>query len=66
MVSENMNAAGGITVGGEQYKIKVISYDSGGSQAGETEATNRLVYQDKVKFIISQGSFVGCYDSHNG
>jgi len=51
------NANGGLVIGGERYKINLISYDSNNSQETEVAAVNKLVYEDKVKFIIADGMF---------
>jgi branched-chain amino acid transport system substrate-binding protein len=51
------NAKGGVEIGGEKYKVEFIVYDSELSQAGETAAANRLIYEDKVKFIIASGDY---------
>jgi branched-chain amino acid transport system substrate-binding protein len=51
------NNNGGITIGGEKYKIEIIDYDNNNSQSTEVAAINRLVYQDGVKYIITEGTF---------
>jgi branched-chain amino acid transport system substrate-binding protein len=51
------NAKGGIDIGGQKYKINLIYYDTNNSQATEVSAVNKLVFEDKVKFIIADGMF---------
>jgi len=52
LAAKEVNEAGGLEVDGKKYKINVITYDDK-YQAGEAvTAVNRLVHQDKVKFII--------------
>jgi branched-chain amino acid transport system substrate-binding protein len=51
----------GINIGGENYKIELVSYDTEGSQTSEVAAINRLVFQDKVKFIMTVGQFEGAW-----
>jgi branched-chain amino acid transport system substrate-binding protein len=52
------NQKGGLNIGGEKYKVELVEYDNNASQQGELAAVNKLVYEDKVKFIISeQGAF---------
>lgn len=52
LAADDVNAKGGIGVGGQKHKVKVIAYDDK-YQAGEAvTAANRLVFEDKVKFII--------------
>jgi branched-chain amino acid transport system substrate-binding protein len=47
-----LNEKGGITVGGEKYKIELIVYDTKFSAELGRSAVERLVNQDKVKFIL--------------
>jgi len=49
---EEINAAGGIAVGGDTYRIKTIAYDD---KADPTEATNvvrKLIDRDNVKVLL--------------
>jgi branched-chain amino acid transport system substrate-binding protein len=57
MRAEEINKAGGLKVGGDVYKIKLVTYDHKAQAADAQTATNKLVHQDKVKFII--GNAVG-------
>jgi branched-chain amino acid transport system substrate-binding protein len=45
--------AGGFDVGGKKYVIDFVSYDSNGDNATAITEMNRLIFQDKVKFVIS-------------
>ena len=49
---EEINAKGGITVGGEKYKIELINYDDKCVAKDAVSATERLVRQDKIQVII--------------
>ncbi len=49
---EDLNAAGGIKVAGTVYKLQLIMYDDQYTGQGGKAAAERLVNQDKVKFII--------------
>ena len=52
LAADDLNAKGGLDVGGKKYKVKVVPYDDK-YQAGEAvTAANRLVFEDKVKYII--------------
>ena len=52
LAADDVNAKGGLDVAGKKYKVKVIPYDDK-YQAGEAvTAANRLVFEDKVKYII--------------
>jgi branched-chain amino acid transport system substrate-binding protein len=55
--ADEINKAGGLKIGGDVYKIKLITYDHKASAADAGTAANKLVFQDKVKFII--GNAVG-------
>ena len=44
---------GGLVIGGEKYTIDFILYDTKGDQATSMAALNKLIFEDKVKFILS-------------
>ncbi len=52
------NDAGGLEVGGKKYKIELVSYDSDGTQDGAVTAMNRLVFEDKVKYVLNDSTGV--------
>ncbi|HJX03857.1 MAG TPA: ABC transporter substrate-binding protein [Dehalococcoidia bacterium] len=47
-----INDKGGLNVGGEKYQIQLVQYNGKGDQAEVKAAINRLVFEDKVSFII--------------
>lgn len=47
-----INEKGGVTLGGKQYKVKLIHEDSKGSAEAARSATLKLVLKDKVNFIL--------------
>jgi branched-chain amino acid transport system substrate-binding protein len=49
---EKINAAGGVKVGNETYKLEVKYYDDESDAARATQLAERLVSQDGVKFIL--------------
>lgn len=52
LAADDVNAKGGLDVGGKKYRVKVVPYDDK-YQAGEAvTAANRLVFEDKVRYII--------------
>ncbi len=57
MRADEINKAGGVKVGGDVYKIKLVTYDHKASAADAATAANKLIFQDKVKYII--GNAVG-------
>ena len=52
ILAENVNKKGGLEVGKEKYKIEIIAVDSKMDHSTAKGAVERLVYQDKVKFIL--------------
>lgn len=50
--AEQYNAAGGLTIEGQNYKIEVISEDDKYSPSEGVTVTNKLIFKDKVKFIF--------------
>ena len=57
MKTDEINKAGGLKVGADVYKIKLVAYDQKAQAAEAATATNKLVFQDKTKYII--GNAVG-------
>jgi len=53
MLVAKFNEEGGVAVKGQKYGIELIVYDDKWKAEEGRAATERLVYQDKVKFIIS-------------
>lgn len=52
LATEEINATGGIKVGGKSYMIKLIKGDDKYTGKGGVDAASKLVYQDKVKYIV--------------
>lgn len=50
--ADQINTAGGITVGGKKYRIEVIKEDTKYMPAAARKAAEKLIYQDRVKFIL--------------
>ena len=49
-----INKKGGLNVGGEKYLIEVIQYDTNNQMDSAMASDNRLVFEDKVKFIMGE------------
>lgn len=49
---EYVNSHGGINVGGEQYKVKVIYYDDKSDAITGAKLTEKLITEDKVQFLF--------------
>jgi branched-chain amino acid transport system substrate-binding protein len=49
---DEVNDRGGLKVGGKTYELKQVIYDDTYTGQGGTTAAQRLIFEDKVKFII--------------
>jgi len=49
---DKINATGGLLVGGKRYKIEFIFEDDKYSGAGGRMAAEKLIFRDRVKFIV--------------
>lgn len=47
-----VNGKGGLTIKGEKYTLKIIAEDSKFTPDGMIASANKLVFNDKVKFVI--------------
>lgn len=52
VLAENVNKNGGLPVGEERYNIELIKYDSKFNPETARAAAERLIYRDKVNYII--------------
>jgi branched-chain amino acid transport system substrate-binding protein len=52
IAADEVNARGGLDVGGKKYQVKVIAYDDQYKAADAVAAYNRLVNQDDVKYMF--------------
>jgi ABC-type branched-subunit amino acid transport system substrate-binding protein len=57
IMAQMINDGGGITIQGEKYNIELIVEDSQTSVDGAMAATNKLVYDHQVKYIIGGIAF---------
>ncbi|MGA2107985.1 MAG: ABC transporter substrate-binding protein [Syntrophorhabdales bacterium] len=53
MLVSQFNDAGGITIKGQNYKVELIVYDDKWTAELGRAALERLIYQDKVKYLVS-------------
>lgn len=53
MLVSQFNDGGGITIKGQNYKVELIVYDDKWTAELGRAALERLVYQDKVKYLVS-------------
>lgn len=52
LATEEMNAKGGLNIGGEKYTFKIVAYDDKYTGAGGVAAAHKAIYDDKVNIII--------------
>lgn len=50
--ADDVNAKGGLQVGDKTYKIELVPYDDKYQASEAVTAANRLIFEDKVKFIM--------------
>ncbi len=50
---EKINRDGGIKIKGKTYKLRVICEDNKNTTEGAIAANNKLIHQDKVKFVMN-------------
>ena len=53
--AENINAAGGVNIGGNNYQIEFIGYDNEYDPTKARVGASKLVFEDGVKFIMMLG-----------
>ncbi len=56
IAAAEVNAKGGLDVGGKKHKVEVIAYDDQYKAADAVAAYNRLVRQDGAKYVIIMSS----------
>ena len=49
---ETVNTKGGIKVGNDNYKVEIVFYDDKGDPQTGAKLTEKLITEDKVKFIL--------------
>ena len=53
------NQSGGLDIGGQKYNVQFIMYDDKADASTATAAVNRLIFQDKVKYILGDDNSDG-------
>jgi len=59
MYAEELNAAGGVDVGGKKYKVELIVEDGTSAPEGSASSASKLIEQDKVLAIIGPNRSMG-------
>lgn len=55
IVANNLNAAGGVKIGGDTYQIEMASYDHGYDTEKSVQGFKKLVLEDDVKMVMMLG-----------
>jgi len=55
IVANNLNAAGGVEIGGDKYMIEMVGYDHGYDTEKAIQGYKKLVLQDEVKMVMMLG-----------
>jgi len=50
--ADDVNAKGGLEVDGKKYKVEIIAYDDKYQANEAVTAVNRLIFEDKVRYVI--------------
>jgi branched-chain amino acid transport system substrate-binding protein len=58
LVFDEVNAQGGLDIGGKKYKLEVVAYDHKYVIAEGVATVNRLISRDRIKFISILGGAV--------
>jgi branched-chain amino acid transport system substrate-binding protein len=59
MYAEELNAAGGVEIGGKKYPVELVIEDGTSAPEGATSAASKLIEQDKVFAIIGPNRSMG-------
>ncbi|MBV6271338.1 ABC transporter substrate-binding protein [Alcaligenaceae bacterium CGII-47] len=52
LAADEVNAKGGLEVDGKKYKVEIVAYDDKYQANEAVTVANRLVFEDKVKYMI--------------
>ncbi len=55
IIARNINAAGGVTIGGETYDINIATYDHGYETDKAVQGMKKLVLEDDAKMVMMLG-----------
>ncbi len=58
MYAEEVNAAGGLDVGGQKYTIELVVEDNNGTAEGAAAAANKLITQNNVLVLVGPNASV--------
>jgi len=55
IVADDINAAGGVKIGGDSYNIEMVAYDHGYDTEKAVQGYKKLVLEDEVKMVMMLG-----------
>jgi branched-chain amino acid transport system substrate-binding protein len=55
IIADDINAGGGVEIGGDKYNIEMVAYDHGYDTEKAVQGYKKLVLQDKVKMVMMLG-----------
>ena len=55
IVADNLNAAGGVEIGGDKHKIEIVSYDHGYDIEKAVQGYKKMVAEDEVEMVMMLG-----------
>lgn len=55
IVADNINAAGGVEIGGDKHKIEIVSYDHGYDIEKAVQGYKKMVSEDEVGMVMMLG-----------
>ena len=53
------NDKGGLDIGGKKYKVELVTIESNNDQAQTMAAVNKLIYEEKVQYLITESMYIG-------
>ena len=57
--AQMINERGGVTVQGQKYNIELVGEDGKSTLDGNTSAANKIVFDDKISFVVGPSGFFG-------
>lgn len=58
MFAEEINAAGGVDIGGQNYTIELVTEDNNGTAEGAAAVANKLITQDEILIMVGPNASV--------
>lgn len=55
------NQKGGLNIGGEKYRVEIVVYDTKFNMDTVMSNINRMIFEDKIKFIIADPIMTGAW-----